>query len=118
MDSACAPARSESESGLTQLTDLAPAAFNNGVGQSGEHSEAAAVSAARRDALPALTRAGATLIVGLIERARGHEGVFIDRPDLDPHLAAACFRSLRALAHAASRIALTGVILELTRNPA
>ena len=36
------------ESGLTQLTDLAQAAFDNGVGQSGEHSEAAAVSAARR----------------------------------------------------------------------
>jgi hypothetical protein len=30
------------ESGLTQLTDLAQAAFDNGVGQSGEHSEAAA----------------------------------------------------------------------------
>jgi hypothetical protein len=31
------------ESGLTQLADLAQAAFDNGVGQSGEHSEAAAV---------------------------------------------------------------------------
>jgi hypothetical protein len=40
------------ESGLTQLTDLAQPAFDNGVRQSGEHSEAAAVSAARRDRRP------------------------------------------------------------------
>ena len=60
----------------------------------------------------------AVVKIPFAERASSHEGVFIVRPDLDPHLAAACFRSLRALAHAASRIALTGVILELTRNPA
>jgi hypothetical protein len=47
MDSACAPARSKSAGryqGLTQLTDLAQAAFDIGEGQSGEHSEVAAVS--------------------------------------------------------------------------
>ena len=67
----------------------------------------------RQQPLNGLADCFAIVEIPFAERARGHEGVFIVRPDLDPHLAAACFCSLRALAHAASRVALTGVILEV-----